>query len=107
MAESVLGVMVPATPDRLGVPPLFMTEERKAAVFGEAGGNETGPPRRGVRPVPGVRPIRGVRPVLKAAGSNAARGCCSDCCWGPVSIAGERGPDRRELEKEDEENAHE
>ena len=84
-----------------------MTEERKAAVFGEAGGKETGPPRRGVRPVPGVRPMRGVRPVLKAAGSNAARVCCSDCCCGPVSMAGESGPDRNELENDDEENAQE
>jgi len=36
---------------------------RKAAVLGEGGGKETGPPISGVRPVPGVSPVRGVRPV--------------------------------------------
>jgi len=36
---------------------------RKAAVLGDGGGNDTGPPIRGVRPVPGVSPVRGVRPV--------------------------------------------
>ena len=41
-------------------------------MFGLGGGNDTGPPMRGVRPVAGVRPVRGVRPVLKDAGSNEA-----------------------------------
>ena len=105
IAESVFGVMVPATPLRLGGPLLFIMV-RKAAVLGEGGGNETGPARRGVRPVPGVSPVRGVRPVRKAAGSKAARGC-SDCCWGAVSMAGLRGPDLSEFDRPADENAQE
>ena len=97
--------MVPATPLKLGGPLLFIIA-RNAAVLGDGGGKETGPPMSGVSPVPGVRPVRGVSPVRKAAGSNAASGC-SDCCWGAVSMAGLRGPDLRELESEAEEKAHE
>lgn len=112
IAESVFGVMVPATPLSDGGPLLFIMA-RKAAVLGDGGGNETGPPRSGVSPAPGVRPVRGVspvrgvRPVRKAAGSKGARGWSGFCCWGAVSIAGLRGPDRRELERDAEENAHE
>lgn len=105
MAERVLGVMVPDTPPKVGGPLLFIMA-RKAAVLGEGGGKDTGPPMSGVRPVPGVRPLRGVRPVRKAAGSKAARGC-SFCCWGAVSMAGLSGPDLSELESEADEKAHE
>ena len=104
MALRVLGVIVPATLERLAGPLLFIIAS-KAAVLGLGGGKETGPPMSGVRPVPGVRPVRGVSPVRKAAGSKAARGWSCDC-WGAVSIAGDRGPERRELESPAEENDH-
>ena len=70
MALRVFGVMV-APPDVL----LFIMC-RKAAVLGEGGGKETGPPMRGVRPVPvpGVRPVRGVSPERKLVGSKAMGG---------------------------------
>ncbi len=91
MALRVLGVIVaPADADELII-------LRKAAVLGDGGGNETGPPMRGVRPVPGVSPVRGVRPVRKLEGSNA-RGGSPFACWGPASMAGERGPALRELD---------
>ena len=105
MADKVFGVMVPATPLSDGGPLLFIMA-RNAAVLGDGGGKETGPPMRGVRPVPGVSPVRGVRPVRKAAGSKAASGC-SGCCWGAVSMAGLSGPERRELESDADEKAHE
>jgi len=105
MAERVLGVIVPATEER-DVGPLLFIMARKAAVLGEGGGKETGPPMSGVSPVPGVNPVRGVSPVRKAAGSKAGMGC-SDCCWGPVSIAGDNGPDLSELERDADENAQE
>ena len=60
IALRVLGVMV--WEELLLVLLLFM-RARKAAVLGEGGGKDTGPPTRGVRPVPGVRPVRGVKPV--------------------------------------------
>jgi hypothetical protein len=78
---------------------------RNAAVLGDGGGNETGPPIRGVRPVPGVSPVRGVRPVRKLDGSNAS-GASPLCCCGPASIAGERGPALRELAMEVVEKPH-
>jgi len=72
------------------------------AVLGEVG-KATGPPTRGVKPVPGVRPVRGVipergvRPVRKLVESNEICWSWSLCCWGAVSIAGDKGPERREL----------
>lgn len=58
IALRVFGVIVAF---KLAPAPLFMSA-RKAAVLGEGGGKETGPPTRGVRPEPGVSPKRGVRP---------------------------------------------
>lgn len=104
IALRVFGVMVAALPFGLFI------MWRKAAVFGDGGGKETGPPRIGVRPVPGVRPVRGVRPVLKVFGSKAMDGLALPSawgCWGPASIAGDRGPERREFAREDDVNAHE
>lgn len=72
IADRVFGVMVAFAEFEL----LLFMRARKAAVLGEGGGKETGPPTRGVRPVPGVRPVRGVkpvrgvRPVRNEAGSN-------------------------------------
>ena len=93
MALSVLGVMGGAAPAALaGCAVLELTIAKKAAVPGLGGGKLTEPFTRGVRPVPGVRPVlgvrpvRGVRPVLKGS-----------YCWGPASIAGDRGPDLSEL----------
>ena len=75
---------------------------KKAEVPGD-GGKATGPPTRGVRPVPGVSPVRGVRPVLgvrpvrKEEGSNWIEDLSFVLLFcGPASIAGERGPARRE-----------
>lgn len=58
---------VPLTPPIWLVAPAvaFWTMARKAAVFGEGGGKDAGPPVRGVIPVPGVRPVR-----TKLDGSN-------------------------------------
>lgn len=101
IAESVFGVIVAFAELEL----LFM-RARNAAVFGEGGGKETGPPTRGVKPVPGVRPVRGVkpvrgvRPVRNEAGSNGRCGALSEPCWGPASMAGESGPARRELARD-------
>jgi hypothetical protein len=60
MALSVFGVIV-APPD---TDELIML--RKAAALGDGGGDDTGPPMRG------VRPERGIRPVRKLDGSNAS-----------------------------------
>lgn len=96
MADRVFGVMVDWP-----LLPLFMMA-RKAAVPGE-GGKATGPPTRGVKPVPGVRPVlgvmpvRGVRPVRKELPSNWRWEDWSLLDCGPASMAGERGPARREL----------
>jgi hypothetical protein len=98
MALRVFGVIVAPEADEL-----IML--RNAAVLGDGGGNETGPPIRGVSPVPGVSPVRGVRPVRKLDGSNES-GASPLGCWGPASIAGERGPALRELAMEVEENPH-
>lgn len=109
-ALSVFGVIE-------GAAPLLpaLTIARKAAVFGEGGGNATGPPTSGVRPVEGVRPVRnepdGSKPksggcIEEADAASAAteEGFCdwpegvdAEGCWGPASMAGERGPDRREF----------
>lgn len=88
-------------------PALLFISARKAAVFGEGGGKDTGPPTRGVRPVPGVNPVRGVRPVrgVKPVRNEVSKGICeaeSEPCCGPANIAGERGPARRELASEEE-----
>lgn len=93
IALSVFGVIVAPDADEL-----IML--RKAAVLGDGGGKDTGPPIRGVRPVPGVSPVRGVRPVRKLDGSNES-GASPLCCCGPASMAGERGPALNELEMED------
>jgi len=95
IAFRVFGVIVAAAFASAveGVCGLFIID-KKAAVLGDGGGKEIGPARRGVRPEPGVRPVRGVRPVLKSAEDG-----CGSC--GPASIAGERGPARRELESAD------
>ena len=98
MALRVFGVIVAPDADEL-----IML--RKAAVLGDGGGKETGPPIRGVRPVPGVRPVRGVKPVRKLVGSNASGASPLDCC-GPASMAGERGPALKELAMEDDEKPH-
>jgi hypothetical protein len=99
MAFRVFGVIV-APPD---TDELIML--RKAAVLGDGGGNETGPPIRGVRPVPGVSPVRGVRPVRKLDGSKARVPSALACC-GPASMAGDRGPALKELDMEVEEKPH-
>ena len=82
IALRVLGVIVaPPDTDRL-----IML--RNAAVLGDGGGKGTGPPIRGVRPVPGVTqvsPVRGVRPVRKLDGSNASVPSPFGCC-GPGSM---------------------
>ena len=71
IALRVLGVMVGFG----GGLEVLLIMAMRAVVLGEAG-KATGPPTRGVRPVPGVRPVRGVRPVLgvrpvrKLVGSN-------------------------------------
>ena len=100
--------MVPTTLERDGVAPLeFCIIARKAAVFGDGGGNETGPPMSGVSPVPGVRPVRGVSPVRKEVGSKAGRGwSLLELGWGPASIAGDSGPDRNEFDMPDAEKPH-
>jgi len=99
IALRVFGVIV-APPD---ADELIML--RKAAVLGDGGGNDTGPPIRGVRPVPGVSPVRGVRPVRKLDVSNASWASPLGCC-GPASMAGDRGPALRELAMEVEEKPH-
>lgn len=101
IALSVFGVIV-----GLLFPAALFIMERNAAVFGDGGGKETGPPMSGVRPVPGVKPVRGVSPVRKLLGSNGrgAPGACPFASRGPASIAGESGPDRSELAKDDDEN---
>jgi hypothetical protein len=98
MALRVLGVIVAPDADEL-----IML--RNAAVLGDGGGKETGPPMRGVRPVPGVSPVRGVRPVRKLDGSNASEPS-PFACWGPASMAGERGPALKELAMEAEAKPH-
>jgi hypothetical protein len=98
IALRVFGVIVAPDADEL-----IML--RKAAVFGEGGGKDTGPPIRGVRPVPGVSPVRGVRPVRKLDGSNES-GASPFACCGPASMAGERGPALKELDMEVEEKPH-
>lgn len=67
IALRVLGVIVAL------LDPLFIMD-KKAAVFGDGGGKDTGPPINGVRPVPGVSPVRGVRPVRKFEGSKVRLG---------------------------------
>lgn len=96
IAFRVFGVIVAAAFARAeeGVCGLFIID-KKAAVLGDGGGKEIGPARRGVSPEPGVRPVRGVRPVLKSVEEDG----CGSC--GPASMAGERGPARRELESAD------
>lgn len=113
-AERVPGVIValdPGTMSPLRAPPTLIpldtpevwlvTMAKKAAVLGDGGGKETGPPTSGVRP---VRPTSGVRPVRKAGceGSqpptvvlvpiDPARAACS---FGPLRRAGDSGPLRR------------
>ena len=97
IALRVFGVIVAPEADEL-----IML--RKAAVLGDGGGKDTGPPMRGVRPVPGVSPVRGVRPVRKLDGSNES--WASPFCRGPASMAGERGPALNELDMEVEEKPH-
>lgn len=113
---SVLGVIVAAA---ALLPEL--TIARNAAVLGEGGGNATGPPTRGVRPVDGVRPVRKdpdgsklnnggcIEPALAAKAAMEAAGweVVVGCCCGPASMAGERGPARSELVMPAEENAQE
>lgn len=95
IALRVLGVIVAAAFARAVEGVWGFIIDKKAAVLGDGGGKEIGPARRGVRPEPGVRPVRGVRPVLKSAEDDGWGSC------GPASIAGERGPARRELESAD------
>jgi len=57
IALRVLGVIVAGVGWSWGAEELLVTKARKAAVFGEGGGKETGPPTSGVRPVDGVRPV--------------------------------------------------
>ena len=84
-----------------------MTIARNAAVLGDGGGKETGPPTRGVRPLEGVRPVRPkeVEVSKLVMGIRACCCCCCGCCGccGPGSIAGERGPERREPARSDHE----
>jgi hypothetical protein len=96
IALRVFGVIVAAALARAeeGVCGLFIID-KKAAVLGDGGGKDIGPARRGVSPEPGVRPVRGVRPVLNSVEEDG----CGSC--GPASMAGERGPARRELESAD------
>lgn len=96
IALRVFGVIVAAAFARAveGVCGLFIID-KKAAVLGDGGGKEIGPARRGVSPDPGVRPVRGVSPVLKSTEADDCESC------GPASMAGERGPARRELESAD------
>lgn len=98
IALRVLGVIVAPDADELII-------LRKAVVLGDGGGKETGPPMRGVRPVPGVSPVRGVRPVRKLEGSNESE-ASPFACWGPASMAGERGPALSELDIDDEKPPH-
>lgn len=103
IALSVFGVIVAFEL----APALLFIRARNAAVLGEGGGKETGPPTRGVRPVPGVNPVRGVRPVrgVSPVRNEVSKGIWeaeSEPCWGPASIAGERGPARRELARDEE-----
>lgn len=58
IALSVFGVIVAGLGAICPAELAFVTIARNAAVFGDGGGNETGPPTRGVRPVEGVRPVR-------------------------------------------------
>lgn len=103
---SVLGVIVALAELSGPAADAFVTMARKAAVLGEGGGNETGPPMTpaGVRPVPaGVRPVPGVRPVRKEDESKMEWWWPWACevdellVWGPASMAGDKGPERREL----------
>jgi hypothetical protein len=109
MCARVLGVMVAGVEfARAAAVVEFVTILKRAWVFGDGGGNETGPPTSGVRP---VRLTSGVNPVLMNDGS---KGRCEEtlteeepftapdkdeelgCCCGPASIAGDKGPDRRD-----------
>jgi hypothetical protein len=99
IALRVLGVIVAPDADEL-----IML--RNAVVLGEGGGKETGPPIRGVRPVPGVNPVRGVRPVRKPEGSNESGASPPFACWGPASMAGERGPALSEFDRDVDEKPH-
>lgn len=88
-------------------PALLFISAKKAAVFGDGGGKETGPPTRGVKPVPGVNPVRGVRPVrgVKPVRKEVSKGkwdAESEPCCGPASMAGESGPARREFARDEE-----
>ena len=118
-ALSVFGVIV-------GAEPLLpaLTIARKAAVLGEGGGKATGPPTSGVSPVDGVSPVRnepdGSKPksggcIVDADAARAAtefgfafwpEGVVAPGCWGPASMAGDRGPDRREFWRLAEERDH-
>jgi hypothetical protein len=84
------------------------TMAKKATVFGLEGGNETGPPTRGVRPMRCAKPARKVEVTSKGrsteeeeavAATRMMEGAafCGGCCCGPASMAGERGPARREF----------
>lgn len=89
----------PPTVIPLDTPEVWLvTMARNAAVLGDGGGKETGPPTSGVRP---VRPTSGVRPVRKAGWEGSqpptpvplpAR---PDWSFGPLRRAGESGPLRR------------
>lgn len=88
----------PLTPLAAAAPAVaFVTMARKAAVLGEGGGS--GPEGCGVRPVPGVSPVRTKSEGLKAIACETSTdwpGLDAGCCLGPASMAGERGPFRRE-----------
>jgi hypothetical protein len=105
IALSVFGVIVAAALVRLfeGVWGLCIML-RKAAVFGDGGGKDIGPPSKGVRPVPGVKPVRGVSPVRNEFASNGWLTAFWSC--GPANIAGDNGPALRELVRLAEEKFH-
>lgn len=71
-----------------------LTKAKRAAVLGDGGGKPPGPPIRGVSP---VLLTSGVNPVRTNELSNAPSPKDGVCCEaGPASIAGDRGPERRE-----------
>jgi hypothetical protein len=50
---------------------------REAAVLGDAGGEDTGPPIRGERPVPGVSHVSGIGSVQKLDGVGGGSRRCA------------------------------
>lgn len=108
MAEKVPGVIVPGGAPPAPVAELFwlVTMAMKAAVLGDGGGNDVGPPMSGVSPVrltSGVSPVRMTSkldpgPLITPWWVPEAPLGCAEAgeYWaGPASIAGERGPARR------------